>query len=217
MPTPARGWLQICAQAGREQADWDAQVTGGDMSERGSMGSMPTVDSKTVARMAPIFEKHEGRPIQRPSHSSWRVPQHRRLDTGPRLRKMTALPSRRNAPRGRSSHERRPEHSGHSQRTPQGGPRVPRTIPGRGRPPSRRAEVSGLSHRERSGDASPPRSSVDWAKLYQTTMESLAGHEREASEAESVSLLARAAADLSKTDRKEVLRFAQFLRSRKTK
>lgn len=55
------------------------------------------------------------------------------------------------------------------------------------------------------------------AKLYQTTMESLAGHEREASAAESVSLLARAAADLSKTDRDEVLRFAQFLRSRKTK
>ena len=26
-------------------------------------GSMPTVDSKTVARMAPTFEKHEGRPF----------------------------------------------------------------------------------------------------------------------------------------------------------
>ena len=55
------------------------------------------------------------------------------------------------------------------------------------------------------------------AKLYQTTMESLAGHDRETSEPESVRLLARAAADLSKTDRDEVLRFAQFLRSRKTK
>ena len=55
------------------------------------------------------------------------------------------------------------------------------------------------------------------AKLYQTTMESLAGHDLETSEPESVRLLARAAADLSKTDRDEVLRFAQFLRSRKTK
>ena len=55
------------------------------------------------------------------------------------------------------------------------------------------------------------------AKLYQTTMESLASHDRETSEPESVRLLARAAADLSKTDRDEVLRFAQFLRSRKTK
>ena len=46
-----------------EQADWDAQVTGGDMSSAELWGSMPTVDSKTVARMAPIFEKHEGRPF----------------------------------------------------------------------------------------------------------------------------------------------------------
>ena len=55
------------------------------------------------------------------------------------------------------------------------------------------------------------------AKLYQTTMESLAGHDPKTSEPESVRLLARAAADLSKTDRDEVLRFAQFLRSRQTK
>ena len=55
------------------------------------------------------------------------------------------------------------------------------------------------------------------AKLYQTTMESLTGHDREASEPESVRLLARAAAELSATDRDEVLRFTQFLRSRKTK
>ena len=46
-----------------EQADWDAQVTGGAMSGTDLWGSMPTVDSKTVARMAPIFEKHEGRPF----------------------------------------------------------------------------------------------------------------------------------------------------------
>lgn len=55
------------------------------------------------------------------------------------------------------------------------------------------------------------------AKLYQTTMESLTGHGQEASQPESVRLLARAATDLSDTDRGEVLRFAQFLRSRKTK
>lgn len=52
------------------------------------------------------------------------------------------------------------------------------------------------------------------ARLYQTTMESLTGHDREESEPESVRLVARAAADLSATDRDEVLRFAQFLRSR---
>ena len=55
------------------------------------------------------------------------------------------------------------------------------------------------------------------AKLYQTTMESLAGHDQEAFQPESVRLLARAATELSATDRDEVLRFAQFLRSRKTK
>ena len=53
------------------------------------------------------------------------------------------------------------------------------------------------------------------AKLFQTTMESLADHDQEASETESVRLVARAAAELSATDRDEVLRFAQFLRSRK--
>ncbi len=55
------------------------------------------------------------------------------------------------------------------------------------------------------------------AKLYQTTMESLAGHDQEAFQPEAVRLLARAATELSATDRDEVLRFAQFLRSRKTK
>ena len=53
------------------------------------------------------------------------------------------------------------------------------------------------------------------AKLFQTTMESLADHDQVASETESVRLVARAAAELSATDRDEVLRFAQFLRSRK--
>ena len=53
------------------------------------------------------------------------------------------------------------------------------------------------------------------AKLYQISMESLAGQEQETSEPESVRLVARAAAKLSATDRDEVLRFAQFLRSRK--
>ena len=48
----------------REQADWDAQVAGGDDATGTDLwGSMPTVDSKTVARMAPIFEKHEGCPL----------------------------------------------------------------------------------------------------------------------------------------------------------
>ena len=46
-----------------EQAGWDAQVTGDAMSGTDLWGSMPTVDSKTVARMAPTFEKHEGRPF----------------------------------------------------------------------------------------------------------------------------------------------------------
>ncbi len=55
------------------------------------------------------------------------------------------------------------------------------------------------------------------AKLYQTTMESLTGHDEEASEPDSVRLVARATADLSLTDRDEVLRFAQFLRSRRSR
>ena len=54
------------------------------------------------------------------------------------------------------------------------------------------------------------------AKLYQTTMESLTGHDQESPEPESVRLVARATAKLSVNDREEVLRFAQFLRSRKS-
>ena len=43
-----------------ERADWDDQVSGGDAAAADLWGSMPVVDSKTVARMAPIFERHEG-------------------------------------------------------------------------------------------------------------------------------------------------------------
>lgn len=52
------------------------------------------------------------------------------------------------------------------------------------------------------------------AKLYQTSMESLTGQGNEGPEPESVRMVARATADLSETDRAEVLRFVQFLRSR---
>ena len=53
------------------------------------------------------------------------------------------------------------------------------------------------------------------AKLYQTTMEKLTGHDQGTPEPESVRLVARATAALSVNDREEVLRFAQFLQSRK--
>ena len=53
------------------------------------------------------------------------------------------------------------------------------------------------------------------AKLYQTTMESLTGHHQDNLESEPSKLLARVTAHLSANDRAEVLRFAQFLRSRK--
>ena len=43
-----------------EQGDWDAQVTG-DTADSDLWATMPCVDSKTVARMAPIFKKHLGR------------------------------------------------------------------------------------------------------------------------------------------------------------
>ena len=94
-------------------------------------------------------------------------------------------------------------------------------------------EYRGLSQEEVARHLGVPRSAVSLiesgsrrvtaaelsrlAKLYQTTMESLAGHDGEVAEPESVRLLARAASDLSERDRDEVLRFAQFLRSRKTK
>lgn len=46
-----------------EQAEWDAQVTGDDDSSPDLWADMPTVDSKTVARMAPLFTQHTGRPL----------------------------------------------------------------------------------------------------------------------------------------------------------
>ena len=52
------------------------------------------------------------------------------------------------------------------------------------------------------------------AELYQRSIESLAGQPEGEPEPESVSLLARATADLSEQDRQEVLRFAQFLQQR---
>lgn len=53
------------------------------------------------------------------------------------------------------------------------------------------------------------------AKLYQTSMETLTGHDKKSLEPDSVQLVARAAAELSANDQEEVLRFAQFLQSRK--
>lgn len=41
----------------KERADWDDQIPGGG-SAADLWESMPVVDSKTVARMAPIFKKH---------------------------------------------------------------------------------------------------------------------------------------------------------------
>ena len=51
------------------------------------------------------------------------------------------------------------------------------------------------------------------AKLFQIRMESLTGDHQQPSETESFSLVARAAAELSATDRDEVLRFARYLRT----
>ena len=42
----------------KEQADWDDQVSDDDATGADLWESMPVVDSKTVARMAPIFKKH---------------------------------------------------------------------------------------------------------------------------------------------------------------
>ena len=52
--------LRACWE--KEQTDWDHQVSRNDAGPD-LWDSMPVVDSKTVARMAPIFEKHEGRPF----------------------------------------------------------------------------------------------------------------------------------------------------------
>jgi transcriptional regulator with XRE-family HTH domain len=54
------------------------------------------------------------------------------------------------------------------------------------------------------------------AKLYQRRVAELTGEESPRAESDSVQMVARAAAELSPEDQSEVLRFAQFLRSRKT-
>ena len=93
-------------------------------------------------------------------------------------------------------------------------------------------EYRGFSQEEIAGYLGVPRSAISLiengsrrvsatelsrlSSLYQTTMESLTGQNREESEPESVRMVARAAAELSVTDRDEVLRFAQFLRARKS-
>ena len=52
-----------------ERADWDAQVERNgieavpDAHDSDLWDAMPVVDSKTVARTSPIFEKHLGRPL----------------------------------------------------------------------------------------------------------------------------------------------------------
>ncbi len=44
-----------------DQADWDRQVSDDVTTDSDLWESMPVLDSKTVARMAPIFKKHLGR------------------------------------------------------------------------------------------------------------------------------------------------------------
>jgi transcriptional regulator with XRE-family HTH domain len=53
------------------------------------------------------------------------------------------------------------------------------------------------------------------AKLFECTSEELTGAESSGGSERSVNMVARATASLSPEDRSEVLRFAQFLRSRK--
>ena len=52
-----RQWWQ------KEHAGWDEQVTGQDTTGADLWADMPIVDSKTVARMAPLFKKHMGRSL----------------------------------------------------------------------------------------------------------------------------------------------------------
>ena len=53
----------------QESADWDAQVEGSrseavsDATDSELWDSMPTIDSKAVARTSPIFEEHLRRPL----------------------------------------------------------------------------------------------------------------------------------------------------------
>lgn len=55
------------------------------------------------------------------------------------------------------------------------------------------------------------------AELYETTMEVLSGAGVTQGESESVRMVARAASELEPDDQAEVLRFAQFLRSRRNR
>lgn len=54
------------------------------------------------------------------------------------------------------------------------------------------------------------------AKLYQCSIDELSGAAKPKEEPEAIRMVARTAAELSKEDLDEVLRFAQFLQSRKT-
>lgn len=54
------------------------------------------------------------------------------------------------------------------------------------------------------------------AELYNTSVDNLLGDHQNKKANEEVELLARAAEDLSSEDRKEVLQFAEFLRSRES-
>jgi len=54
------------------------------------------------------------------------------------------------------------------------------------------------------------------AKLYQRSMEELTGQERSPPESEPIKMVARAAQELTPEDQSEVLRFAQFLRQRRS-
>lgn len=55
------------------------------------------------------------------------------------------------------------------------------------------------------------------AKLYQIPLSKLTGEKPETAESQDLELLKRAASDLTKKDREEVIRFAQYLRSRSQK
>ena len=48
---------------GSENAGFEAQLAGEDDLGGDLWANLPTVDSKTVARMAPLFEKHLGSPL----------------------------------------------------------------------------------------------------------------------------------------------------------
>ena len=51
-----RKWLD-------ERASWDADVAGGDKTDADLWADLPILDSKTVARMSPLFKEHLGRPL----------------------------------------------------------------------------------------------------------------------------------------------------------